>query len=100
MSLDYTSTPQYMGEDEGQGDKLDYKGHGGTEESRGTKGSHGVRATSRGCVGSNGVTRSLDHTEVMRPHGGHVVTFTAVPGSPGGPRGPGSPSGPRDPGRP
>lgn len=64
------------------------------------KRSYGLRVTSRGSVGSNEVTRSLGHMEVMRPFGGHTVTFTAVPGNPGGPRGPGSPKGPRDPGGP
>lgn len=35
MTLDHTSTPKYTRRNEGHGDKLDYKGHGGTEESWG-----------------------------------------------------------------
>lgn len=30
---------------------------------------------------------SLDHMQVVRPYGGHAVTFRAIPGGPGGPRG-------------
>lgn len=100
MTLDDTSTPQDTRRNEGHGVKLDYKGHGGTEELWRVKGSHRLRVTNRGYMGSNGVPRSLVHMEMIRPYGGHAITFTAVPGSPGGPRGPGSPSGPRDPGVP
>jgi hypothetical protein len=59
-----------------------------------------VRTISRVCMGFNGVTTSLNHMKVVRPYVSHAVTFMAVPGSPGGPRGPGSPKGPRGPGGP
>ena len=102
MTLDHTAIPQDTRKNEGLEIKLDYEGHGGTEESwvRVVKRSHRLRVTSRGCVGLNGITRSLDHMEVMKTCGDRAVTFTAVPGNPGGPRGPGSPDGPRDPGGP